>query len=350
MAGEIVAVPVDPKTADSSFWRRYHSMRRARQSESRPDDPVRPDSIEEQRLRRENLFHVEHRYEIAAGDVMLAWFYGHTVKPGTADYERNRHLFWADGYVRPDHRRAGLGRSWLPTLLELMDRHGCTTVGFSTEEAAGDAFLNWLGAEPKMVGAENRLDASEVDWAMVRSWSEEGPRRSPETRLEIYDGPVPDSMLADFAAQSMAMLNTMPFEALDIGQIVVTPDHIRDMYSRMAMSGDRIHTILTREPDGTMSAMTEASWGAYRPQLIYQMFTGVATKARGRGLGKWIKAAMLLRLRDLYPDMRWIATDNVGSNAPMLAINRRLGFKEYRKGTEYQMSRKQLAAHLRRNR
>ena len=55
---------------------------------------------------------------------------------------------------------------------------------------------------------------------------------------------------------------------------------------------------------------------------------------------------MLLHVRELYPDTQWVVTDNAGSNAPMLAINRALGFKPYRSGSEYQITRDQLTERL----
>jgi len=42
-----------------------------------------------------------------------------------------------------------------------------------------------------------------------------------------------------------------------------------------------------------------------------------------------------------------VSTDNAGSNAPMLAINKKIGFRQYRAGTEYQMTRDQVAARVR---
>jgi hypothetical protein len=42
-----------------------------------------------------------------------------------------------------------------------------------------------------------------------------------------------------------------------------------------------------------------------------------------------------------------VVTENAGSNAPMLAINKKLGFKQYRAETEYQISRDTLAARVR---
>jgi mycothiol synthase len=348
MGADRVPARVDFQSAGADFWKRYHAYRRLRQQESRPDDPLRPDELEERWLKRESPFDIEYHYEIAEDGVLLSWMGGSTSKPGTPGYDSNKHLFWADLYVRPDARRRGLGSSWLPLLVELMDAHGCTVLGIGTEEASGNAFLKWIGAEPKLSGAENRLKLADVDWKMVDRWVSEGPKRSPQTRLLTYDGPLPESIWDDFAPQLSSLLNTMPFEGLDFGEIVVTSEHLRDHYARLALGDEKLHTMITREPDGVISAITDTVWAPHRPTIVQQQFTGVRPDARGRGLGKWIKAAMLAHLRKLYPEAQWVATQNAGSNAPMLAINKKLGFKQYRAETEYQISRDDLAARIQR--
>jgi mycothiol synthase len=305
---------------------------------------MRPDELEELNLRRERLFDVVYRYEISRGGTMLSWFGGGAAKPGAPGYDSNRHLFGASWSVRTDHRRRGIGSAWLPVVLELMDRHGCTVLTVESEEESGHAFLRWLGAEARYAAIENRLKLSDVDWHLVRRWIEEGPRRSPDTRLEVYDGGIPEAMWDDYAPQFSRLLNSIPLDQLDHGEFVITPAHMRDWYERMALSRERGHAMILRESDGTISGLTETSWAPYRPTLIHQMLTGVIPAAQGRGLGKWVKAAMLMHLRDLYPDARWIATDNAASNARMQAINAKLGFKRYQETVEYQISRDRLAA------
>ncbi len=346
MVGELTPIRVDVGSADRAFWNRFHELRRVRHEESRPDDPVQPDEEVEARMRKGNPFEVQHYYEISRDGLMLSSFYGETVTPRNAEYETNKHLFWADGYVRPDARGQGIGALWVPVIAKLMDQHGCTVVGMVTEEESGHGFLKWLGAEQKLTEIESRLKLSEVDWPMLERWVADGARRSPQTKLEIYDGVLPESMLADFAPQLTSLLNTMPFESLDIGQIIVTPERIKDWNERQALVGEVQHTVITREPDGVISGMTDITWAPYRRTLIYQQFTGVRPDARGRGLGKWIKAAMVLHIRELYPDARWIVTENAHSNGPMLNINRTMGFKAYRTGVEYQMTREQLEVRI----
>ena len=347
MVRELAPVPVDVRKAGRDFWRRYHAIRRMQAEEMHPGDPIMPDSIVEAQMKKDNPYEFEHPHEISRDDVMVSWFWGETLKPASPEFESNRQFFWAHAYVRPDHRRNGIAKLWLPVLAGLMDEHGCTVAEFHTEGDVARGFLEWAGAQSKMTEIESRLTLSQVDWGMVKRWVEEGQARSPQTKLEIYDGPIPEAMWAEFAPQLSAMLNTIPFEDLDHGQIVVTPETMAEWYERTALTEETQHTVLAREQDGVISGITDVTWAPYRRPLIYQRFTGVRPAARGRGLGKWIKAAMLLHLRDLYPDALWIDTGNAHSNGPMLNINRTLGFKPHITAVDYQLSRPQLGERIR---
>ena len=70
------------------------------------------------------------------------------------------------------------------------------------------------------------------------------------------------------------------------------------------------------------------------------------SSARGRGLGKWIKAAMLEHIRKVHPEAQWITTENADSNAPMLKINRELGFRPYQSESLWQVPVDQVLALL----
>lgn len=353
-------VYVRPSTADASFWTRFHELRRVRHAELHPDDPFRPDNLEEAIIKRPDPFQTRDYCEVASEGAIVSLYYGQTVSPRHPGHSSNKHLYWAEAYVRPEHRRKGMAVRWLRVAAERMDAHGCTVLGIGTNHDEADnmlegisaddqsarAFLNWLGAQPKLVNVRSQLVLAKVEWRLVEDWLMEGRRRSPETRLEYYDGPLPEWQWADFAAQRSTLLNTLPLEDLDLGEIVITPEQMREAYKRSAVVGLVEHTVVAREPDGTISAITDVKWAPYAPRQINQVFTGVLPRARGRGVGKWIKAAMLLRLRATYPGAELVITDNAESNVPMLRINRALGFERSRTSIEYQLSRQQLGAKL----
>ena len=314
--------------------------------EVKPEDPYLPDEVEQARLLVDMKRELYDCYEVVHNGEMVAWLRTAVTKPGAPGYDENRDFLWCTGSVLASYRRQGIARRLLPIVLEAMARRGCKFVTFDSEEESGHAFLKWLGAPQKSTGAENRLRMSDVDWAMVRSWIEEGERRNPQTKLETHDDNIPDSMLEEYAPQLEALLNTMPWDDLEHGRITVTPDMLRDEYRRWDDAGVKHYTVLTREPDGVISGITDMTWAPYRPTLLVQLFTGVLPSARGRGIGKWIKAYMLERMHQLYPDAESVTTGNADSNGPMLAINHRLGFKQHRWGAEYQMTRDELAGRI----
>jgi GNAT superfamily N-acetyltransferase len=59
--------------------------------------------------------------------------------------------------------------------------------------------------------------------------------------------------------------------------------------------------------------------------VSYNAFTGVLREYRGRGLAQALKLQTILLAKRL--GMRFIRTDNDSQNAPMLAVNRKLGYQ-----------------------
>jgi mycothiol synthase len=334
-----------PEEASAAEWAAYHSFRRRRQLDESPDDPLVPDEVVERRLRRPDPY-TFHNLTLAhcEGEV-VGEMWASAMTPASPGYESNRHLMQGGAWVLSPQRRQGIGRSWLPGLVSLMDRQGATVFTADTFQEPGHAFLRWLGGEPRFSEARSRLDLRLLDWNMVRRWVREADQRSPGTRLELYVDRLPQERHAEFATAMTTLLNTMPFEGLDHGELVETPETLRDWYAREA-TGSSHHVYMSRESDGSISGMTDVLKYDYEPGFVRQQFTGVHPSARGRGLGKWLKAAMLEHVRAVHPDTVYMTTENAGSNASMLAINRALGFQLYRSATTYQVQREALTRRL----
>ena len=92
--------------------------------------------------------------------------------------------------------------------------------------------------------------------------------------------------------------------------------------------------------------MTEVLYRPSKDPLIYQELTGVPKKYRSTGKGKWLKAIMLQEVRKRWPTVTSVVTGNATTNAPMLSINERLGFKVHRESIAVQMKTTDLEKYL----
>jgi mycothiol synthase len=339
---EFVAAEATPEQ-----WARWHRLRKRWHDASWHDEPYLPDPLEEAELTRPDPFGIHLRFVRVRGHDYVTALTLHAASPESPEYESSRHIVYVNSFVLPERRRQRLAAGWLPVLVERMDGIGATVATMATHEEPGHAFLRWLGADSKYVERQNRLDLRTLDWALVERWAREGQERSPEAQLELYPRRIPEEKLDEIARANTRLLNTMPFEAMDHGDIVFTPEMYHEWSARMDVNGSEHHTILVREPDASISALTDVMKRPHEQGYVRQMFTGVDPAARGRGLGKWIKAAMLLRVRETHPETVYVTTENAGSNAAMLAINQRLGFGLFRESTTYQIGRQELVRRAR---
>ncbi len=112
----------------------------------------------------------------------------------------------------------------------------------------------------------------------------------------------------------------------------------------MAESDNHGWTMVVNHAESdTFVSFTELGWNPAVPQLFWQGGTAVRPEHRGHSIGRWIKAAMIQRLRSEMPDAEFIDTWNAGSNKWMLAINDDLGFSPYIWYTDWQGSVEAIA-------
>lgn len=324
---------LDPFNATDEEWKSYHQYRRKRHPEVNPGDPVSADEIIERGLRfRQKENHIEtHTVHLKGnpkeqiGLVRLS-----VLKESSPSYKDNRHVSNVDilSLLTP-YRGKGIGRQLLSTILEFTKRHKKTLIIGHTFEPDGRAFIKKLEAEEALSGLENRLDLTKLDWNMVEEWASEGPVRSPNSKLEFFQD-CPEEILEDYCSVYTEVANQAPLEDLKVGDWVVTPE-IRKQYEQhhKEISATWL-TAIIREPNGDISGMTEVIYLPSKDPLIFQDLTGVPKKYRGSGKGKWLKAIMLLDVQKRFPTVNTVVTGNAASNAPMLSINNRLGFKVHK--------------------
>ena len=240
-------------------------------------------------------------------------------------------------YVRRPWRRRGLGWRLLNAVVDEASAVGRPTLLWSTYDsiAAGDAVSRRVGGRVGRVNRTSELVLEGVDWQRVESWVAEGPRRAAGYRLEFWDGLLPDHVLDD-AARVHHLMNAQPRDDLDIGDVDIDATQAAEVDRHLAESGRLRWTLFVRDPGGRCVGGTELTFEPWDPGTAQQQNTAIDPRYRGQGLAKWAKASMLVRLRNVCPDVVRVRTSNAFSNEAMLAINTALGFDVVEVRTEWQ--------------
>jgi len=340
--------PIDFRKATNEEWKMYHDYRRKYLAEESPGDPILDDEKEEVWMNDVYEENEVFSYYVTKRDTpseMIAFLRARYVSEGTPSYPGNEHIMRTLLYVLRDYRRQGIGRKLLELVTQLAQEHGKSLISAGTSQDDGREALKKLGAKEALTMRDNRTNMDYIDWEMVKSWNEEGPRRSPDSRLEFFTE-IPDEILEDYCKVYTEVLNQAPYDELERGDSVFTPELWRKREQMTKETGITWITAMIREKDGAISGMTDVFYEPAHIHMLYQALTGVQDKYRGSGKGKWLKAAMLLKIREEYPGVKTITTGNATSNEPMLAINERLGFKLYKEQYSYQIETEKVAEYL----
>jgi mycothiol synthase len=262
--------------------------------------------------------------------------------------ENNAEICQAHIGVRRDRRRQGIATSLLRHVADAADEAGRPIiVGWSFDQLpAGAAFAERIGAEAAAHQHVNRLWLSELDRQMLRDWIAMGPVRAGGYSLTRADGPYPDHLMGEIAPLRSAT-NPADRGAFQMEPPILSVDQIRSLERMLFAQGtERWALVAMHDASATVAGFTEMGLPATQPTVAHQWTTVVRPEHRGRGLGKWLKAAMLERMLIERPGVEEVRTGNATTNEPMLAINRTLGFKPYISGTGWQVSVPRLRDYL----
>lgn len=240
-------------------------------------------------------------------------------------------------YVRKPWRRQEVGWQLIRPVIEVAEAEGRSSLVGDTfgSVPAGEAFARRLGARAARVSRTSELRMTHVDWDLVRSWIDADRARALGYSLDSIDGPFPSELVGD-AAAFHHMVQTQPRDDLDVADVVLNAGHVVELDQALVEAGRQRWTIFVRDFNGRCVGGTELTFEPGDATVARQGNTAIDESHRGLGLAKWVKASMLDRLRRERREIERVSTANAFSNAPMLAINDRLGFKIIETRTEWQ--------------
>jgi len=337
----------DPQRASAEEWAQALAYWRQRHDEDFPGEPQPDDAHTQQDVRQHTPLHVVHRAfaRDAQGRIVGSLNMG-VRREGSPDYATFAPFIDVWGGVLRSHQRQGVASTLLHRLLALMETRAPTTATFKAHLPEGRAFLAAIGATEKHRSIENRMAFAGLDWAALARWRADALAPTHGLRLEIHAGRVPFDRLATLMAPLSALLEDAPTSALERAPLRFELEGFHAWYAEIDRRGGEHFLVLLRDANDEVAAVCDASWTQLYPDRMFQRLKGVARHWRGKGLAKGVKAIMLQLVRERHPEVAIAVTQNAEVNAPMLAINRQLGFAPHRHDGAYQIGTESLRAFL----
>jgi mycothiol synthase len=264
----------------------------------------------------------------------------------------NQHMAQFGITVHPEYRRQGLARRLLVLAAEAAQAGNRRLFIVETTDRvpAGEAFMARLGAQKGLEAHTNQLRIADLDRSLLERWQVQARQRAPEFEIGVWDGPYPEEQIAA-VSQLFELSNQQPLGDLDVEEQHMTPEQLRQIERMLAARGDQRWTFFVIEKaTGKFAGYTETVWNPNRPEILRQDMTGVFPEYRNKGLGRWLKAAMLARVLQDHPQVKYVRTGNADTNATMLKINQELGFRPYMADILWQIDLDHVLAYLKTNR
>ncbi|MGQ0719850.1 MAG: GNAT family N-acetyltransferase [Pseudonocardiales bacterium] len=328
--------PVEP--SDEAAIRQWYELRCAVVGADRPADPP-PCWIHE-------LGSFRHPWP---GEVETAWLArdGGSVVGGCVLYLPvldNLHNAACEILVAPEHRRQGIGRALLDHLRAGAIRQGrirlVGSVGQPLDPTVpdpGGRFAAASGAVLALVETRRRLDVGSVDSAVLAELDAQARVRSQGYSLVQWVGGTPQQWLDDIAYLTGRMSIDAPMDDLCWEAEVYDAARMRARDARGLACGLHMVTTAATDSTGQLVAFTQIVGDATSHWYGGQCDTIVAPEHRGHRLGTLIKVANLNYARAWRPELRVIDTCNADSNPYMVRINEAMGFRPYRRVSEWQL-------------
>ncbi|WP_335987367.1 GNAT family N-acetyltransferase [Glycomyces sp. MUSA5-2] len=299
------------------------------------DAPENPRPVE-QSLRaelRQDRPGLEIAYFAAEDDGAFAGYLG--VALMTDD---NPHLAMAELMVHPDHRRRGIGTALLDHYTRYASYRGRTDLTAGTLTTWGDGprrpdtganFLERNGFSLALVNVHRRSRTDALAPEDERRLWDQARAASGDYDLRAWTGPAPDDLI-----ESLARLDAMTRVEVPTGDIELEAEHVDVARARAkeaavaAVHQVPVKAAAVHRATGAVVAYTNLN--AYEdPEARHagQGMTIVDPDHRGHRLGLLVKLANLRQLRERFPRVAEVWTENADVNDHMVAINDLLGYE-----------------------
>lgn len=231
----------------------------------------------------------------------------------------------AEVAIAPEHRRQGYGSAVLDVLLDIARADGRGTVVVETLRPTSDPtgpgreFALARGFFPDTTVAQREL-ALPVEVAPAQ------PRDG--YRLATWRGAPPPEWLDQYARLRRLMNSEAPAGEVRFEEEYWDAERLGHEAESWAKQGRIAQVVVAIAPDGELAGHTQLVFPSGQGDEVFQWDTLVLPAHRGHGLGLAVKQQAMVESADLLVGRRRIVTWNDASNAPMIAVNEVLGYRQ----------------------
>jgi GNAT superfamily N-acetyltransferase len=240
----------------------------------------------------------------------------------------NTHVVDVEIAVDPRFRRQGVATRLLDEVKARAQADGRTVLtGMVTAEAAtgtssGTAFAAARGFVQKHTELHQVIELPMDDAAV-----DVLDRKVPGYELVQWREHTPEEWLTEFADAYTVMSRDVPHGDREVELQVWTPERLAAREAQRVAQGRFNHTTAAVDKDGRLAAYTQMGGNRAVPERLFQYDTFVRPEHRGRGLGIAVKIPNLRSLQAELDHPAVLHTWNAPENAPMIAVNAKLGFR-----------------------
>ena len=341
---------IDILSSTRKEWLKFHSFRRQFYHECDPDLPLIADLSEEAFLKSDitNPEVKMHYFFVYNDEDIVGTFNFSFFLESSKSFKGNEKVVIFDIKVLRKYNGLGIGTRALQMMVQVCENESKSIFISKYQSFLLKPFFKTIGGIIAQKNSESRLYLSDINIQMIEGWIKEAEELNADTRILVLEKPIPDDLVEAYVNSFNESVQQMPKDEMESSAKVFDVNILRRNEQMDKEAGATHINVISIEKDGKVSGISILFKVPGSPDILFQGLTGVPLAYRGRNLGKWIKSKMILYIKDKYPEVRAIQTGNADSNAPMLYINNKLGFKKYKESITGQVSLEQLKKYLQR--
>lgn len=332
----------DTKSASEEEWQLFQQLFSSLWKEFYPEEPLFTVQDTKTVLSNSSDILVKHFLVATIGD--RKEFVGFTELSFRKNEEKTAFI---PVQVAKKARRKGIAKTLLLKTLEFAEKNGRDFFIFSTMSSVLDGmkFARHLNMTLGLSSSFSMVNFKEIDIDLMNKWRSALDEN--EFEIGFWHYPYPEDEIEEYVKMENDFHKSVPRDDLDYEPQTVSAEELRQkMKAYKEKNLEKPVVWVKHRKTKEFAGYTDVVVVLNRPFRINQISTAVLNKYRRNGIGRAIKAEMILRLMELHPKAEYIMTANAKSNNSMLNINREMGFKHHITMDYWQISLENLKEYL----